>query len=148
MLQHTLFHPFSFFLLISCRHGEHVAVLPVPVHAVYICNRCECKIVYGSERQQSSGRCPGENPRYMDPTGERFLLPEAVPGLGWSYWGCSRGPCEHLTQPAHCPVSVYLHHLGVLPHASQAFYHVPVNAAYPGHPPAASLGRQVSLENR
>lgn len=74
------------------------------------------------------------------------MLSSAVPGLGGCCRGCSRGPCESVTQPANPTVSVHMHNHGVLPPAGQAVYHVPVNDAYTGHPPAASLGIQVSRE--
>lgn len=125
-----------------------MAVLPVPVRTICICNCCEREIVHGGQWQQSSGRRPGENPGCMDPTRECLLLSAAVPGLGWSCRGCSRSPCDRLTQPANRPVSVHLHNLCVLPHAGQALHHVPVNAAYAGRPLAASAGRQVSPEEK
>lgn len=68
----------------------------------------------------------------MDPTGERLVLPPAVPGLGGGYRGRRQRPGDHITQPANPPVPVHLHYLGVLPHADQAVHHVPFNAAYTG----------------
>ena len=73
------------------------------------------------------------------------MLSPAVPGLGGGYRGRRRRPGDHTTQPANPPVSVHLHYPGVLPHADQAVHRVPFNAADTGRPPAASLGRQVSL---
>lgn len=124
-----------------------MAVFPVPVHPIYICNCGECEVVHGGQWQQHSGRQrPGENPECTTPTRECLMLSSAVPGLGGGCRGCSRGPCDCVSQPANAPVSLHLHNLGVLPPAGQAVYHVPVNAAHTGRPPAASLGRQVSVK--
>ena len=123
-----------------------MAVLPVPVYPICIFNSGECEIVYGRHWQPFHGH-PGGNPRCRIPTRERLVLSSTMSGLGGGYRGCSGSPCVCVTQPANPPVSVHLHNLGVLPPASKAVYHVPVHAAYAGHPPSASLSRQVSVEN-
>ncbi len=123
-----------------------MAVLPVPVHPSCICNCGECEVVHGGQWQWCSGRHPGANPGRTASTRECLMLSAAVLGLGGGCRGCSRGPCGHVTHPENPPVSVHLHNLGVLPPAGQAVYHVPVNSAHTGRPPAASLGRQVSVE--
>ncbi|KAI3361199.1 hypothetical protein L3Q82_013400, partial [Scortum barcoo] len=123
-------------------HGIHVAVLPVPVHPISICNSGECEAVHGGQWQQCSGRCPGESSECTTPTRECLVLSAAVPGLGGGCWGRGWGPCECVTSPENPTVSVHLHSLGVLPPTGQEVYHVPLNAAYTGRPPAASIGRQ------
>lgn len=123
-----------------------MAVHSVPMHTISIFNCSECAIVHSGKWQGQSGRRPGKNPGCLDSSWKCLLLSASVPGLGWSYWGCSCGPSDHTTQPADRPVSVHLHYLGVLPHDGQALYHVPINAADSGHPLAASTGRQVSLQ--
>ena len=121
-----------------------MALLPVPVHPICIRNRGQCEVVHGAQRQRYRGRCPTGNPGCWASTRERLALSSAVPGLGGGCRGCSGSTCNRPTQPANPPVSVHLHNHGVFPPAGQAVHHVPAHAAHTGHPPAASLGRQVS----
>lgn len=100
--------------------------------------------MYGWQRRRRSGGCPGGASGCKTLRRECLVLPPALSGLGGGFGGCSRGSRVCAPQPAIPPVSVHMYHAGVLPPAGQAVYHVPVTAADPGRPPAASLGKQVS----
>lgn len=136
-------HVIGFPCLISSRHGADVALLAVPVRAVYGDDRVEREIVHGGERRWQSGRRGERDPGWRNSRQQRLPLPPALPGLGGGSRRRSRRSSGHLTQPTNRSVSLHLHNLGVLPPAGAALYHVPVHAAHAGRPSAASAEPQV-----